>query len=73
MLRVVPEDDAGQEFALSLDEICRHGAERMLAVALEAEVDAHLSATERLETTAAMPWWSATARPGKLTGYFPPG
>jgi putative transposase len=42
MLRVMPEDDAGQEFALALDEICRAGAERMLAVALEAEVDVYL-------------------------------
>jgi len=42
MLRVVPEDDARQELALGLDEICRRGAERMLAVALEAEVDAYL-------------------------------
>ncbi len=42
MLRVVLEDDARQEFALTLDEICRCGAERMLAVALEAEVDAYL-------------------------------
>ncbi len=42
MLRVVPEDDARQEFTLTLDEICRRGAERMLAIALEAEVDAYL-------------------------------
>lgn len=42
MLRVVLEDDARQEFALTLDEICRRGAERMLTVALEAEVDAYL-------------------------------
>src|SRR5712691_6510264 len=42
MLRVVPEDDARQEFTLTLDEICRLGAERMLAIALEAEVDAYL-------------------------------
>lgn len=42
MLRVVPEEGARQEFALTLDEICRRGAERMLAVALEAEVDAYL-------------------------------
>jgi len=42
MLRVVPEDDARQELALTLDEICRRGAERMLAIALEAEVDAYL-------------------------------
>jgi len=42
MLRVVPEEGARQELALTLDEICRHGAERMLAIALEAEVDAYL-------------------------------
>ena len=42
MLRVVATDDVRQEFALALDEICRRGAERMLAVALEAEVDAYL-------------------------------
>ncbi len=42
MLRVVPEDKARHEFALTLDEICRLGAERMLAIALEAEVDSYL-------------------------------
>ncbi|MGH2652241.1 MAG: transposase, partial [Actinomycetota bacterium] len=42
MLRVVASEDARQEFALSLAEICRLGAERMLALALEAEVDAYL-------------------------------
>jgi hypothetical protein len=42
MLRAVPEDNARQEFTLTLDEICRGGAERMLAIALEAEVDAYL-------------------------------
>jgi len=42
MLRVVAEDDARQEFVLALDEICRRGAERMLAIALQAEVDAYL-------------------------------
>jgi len=42
MLRVAPEEDARQEFALALDEICRRGAERMLAMALEAEVQTYL-------------------------------
>src|SRR5712691_5039833 len=42
MLRVVAEDAARHELALTLDEICRRGAERMLALALEAEVDAYL-------------------------------
>lgn len=34
MLRVVASEDNGQEFALALDEICRRGAERMLAIPL---------------------------------------
>src|SRR6266540_5431989 len=42
MLRVVAEDAARHELALTLDEICRRGAERMLALALEAEVDAYV-------------------------------
>jgi putative transposase len=42
MLRVVPEEGSGQEFALTLDEICRLGAQRLLGVALEAEVEAYL-------------------------------
>jgi len=42
MLRIVPDEDLREELALALDEICRRGAERMLAAALEAEVDAYL-------------------------------
>src|SRR5581483_8069793 len=41
-LRVLADEDVSQELALTLDEICRRGAERMLAIALEAEVDAYL-------------------------------
>ena len=41
MLRVVASEGARQEFALA-DEICRLGAERMLAAALEAEVEAYV-------------------------------
>jgi transposase-like protein len=48
MLRVVAEETARQEFTLALDEICRRGAQRMLAVALEAEVDTYLE-THRQE------------------------
>jgi putative transposase len=43
MLRVVA-DDAGAEMTLALDEICREGARRMLAAALEAEADAYIAA-----------------------------
>ena len=44
MLTVLADDDARAEFALGLDEICREGARRMLAVALEAEADAYVAA-----------------------------
>ena len=44
MLRVVAEEAAHAELTLDLDEICRDGARRMLAVALEAERDACLAA-----------------------------
>ena len=43
MLRVVADDDTGAEMTLALDEICREGARRMLAAALEAERDAYLA------------------------------
>jgi transposase-like protein len=42
MLRVVADDGARAELTLGLDEICREGARRMLAAALEAEADAYV-------------------------------
>jgi putative transposase len=44
MLRVVADDDARAELTLGLDEICREGARRMLAAALEAEADRYIAA-----------------------------
>jgi putative transposase len=44
MLRVVNDDDARAEMRVGLDEIVREGARRMLAVALEAEVDDYVTA-----------------------------
>jgi transposase-like protein len=44
MLSVVTDELAGEELAVALDGICREGARRMLAVALETEVDAYLAA-----------------------------
>lgn len=44
MLRVVPDEAAREELAFTIDEICRLGAQRMLAVALEVEVDFILGA-----------------------------
>src|SRR4051795_3038465 len=45
MLRVVVDDESGREdLAAGLDEIVREGARRMLAAALEAEVEAYVAA-----------------------------
>ena len=44
MLRIAPDEASREELATTLDEICRRGAKRMLALALEAEVDAYLAA-----------------------------
>lgn len=43
MLRVAVDDHASAKLSLALDEICREGARRMLAAALEAERDAYLA------------------------------
>jgi putative transposase len=43
MLSVVPDDVAQAELRLELDELFREGARRMLAVALEVEVDAYIT------------------------------
>jgi len=44
MLRVVTDDDGRVEMRSALDEIVLDGAQRMLAAALEAEVDAYIAA-----------------------------
>lgn len=44
MLRVVTDEELCEDAAAGLDEIVREGARRMLATALEAEVDAYLEA-----------------------------
>src|SRR5512146_2061778 len=44
MLKVVEDPAACAELAAGLDEIVRDGARRMLAAALQAEVDAYLAA-----------------------------
>src|ERR671930_1608386 len=44
MLSVVADEQARAELALDLDELLREGARRMLAAALEAEVDPYIAA-----------------------------
>jgi putative transposase len=46
MIRVHHDEVAREELVLDLDEIARQGATKMLAQALEAEVDAYLKAAE---------------------------
>src|SRR6266568_9319483 len=43
MLSVVADEAARSELAMSLDELAREGARRMLAAALEVEVDAYIA------------------------------
>ena len=43
MLRVVTDESTRGEPASTLDEICREGARRMLAAALETEADAYIA------------------------------
>ncbi|MGH2576478.1 MAG: IS256 family transposase [Actinomycetota bacterium] len=47
MLRIAADAEARAELALDLDEICRRGAERMLAMALEVEVEERLERLRR--------------------------
>ncbi len=46
MFRVHQDKMAREELMLDLDEIARQGARRMLAQALEAEVEAYLDAAK---------------------------
>jgi putative transposase len=48
MLSVVADEQARAELTLNLDELFREGARRMLAVALEAEVEAYITAHAEL-------------------------
>jgi putative transposase len=47
MLSVIADKAARSELTMSLDELAREGARRMLAAALEAEVDAYIAASPR--------------------------
>src|SRR5215218_6122411 len=48
MLSVITDEAARSELAMSLDELAREGVRRMLAAALEAEVDAYIAALAAL-------------------------
>ncbi len=69
MLRVVVDESAHPDLAAGLDEIVREGARRMLAAALEAEVEAYLAAHagERDEAGRRLVVRNGHARPRRVT------
>src|SRR5215207_3700149 len=71
MLSVVVDDQARAELTTDLDELFREGARRMLAAALEAEVEAYLAAHTELVDERGHRWWSATGTPRRAPS--PPG
>ena len=73
MLSVVTDAQAQDELRLDLDQLVREGARRMLAAALEAEVDAYLAAMRSSGTSRASGWWCATATPASARSRRWPG
>lgn len=69
MLKIVPDASAREELASDLDAIVREGARRMLAAALEAEVDLYVAAArgERDEQGRALVVRNGRARARKVT------
>jgi transposase-like protein len=69
MLRVAGDDASCAEFGAGLDEIVREGARRMLAAALEAEVEAYVAAHagERDEAGRRLVVRNGHARPRQVT------
>ena len=65
MLSVVTDAQAHDGLRLDLDALAREGARRMLAVALEAEVDAYLAELAGSGTSGAAGWSSATGTPSR--------
>jgi hypothetical protein len=70
MLTVVPGEGSGHEGGKGgssslIDEIVREGARRMLAGALQAEVDAYSAAHAGSVMGMATGWWCATAATGR--------
>jgi transposase-like protein len=69
MLRVAAEESSHAELAAGLDEIVREGARRMLAAALEAEVEAYIAAhiEQRDEAGRRLVVRNGHARPRQVT------
>jgi putative transposase len=69
MLRVVTDESTGEELSSTLDEICREGARRMLAAALELEAGEYIAAVQHLidETGRRLVTRNGHARPRTIT------
>ena len=67
MLTAVNEDGSAHNGSSLIDEIVREGARRMLAAALEAEVNAYIAELADSGTSTGGGSWSATAttNPGR--------
>jgi hypothetical protein len=76
-MRSVHQDESTreqEEFVLDLDEIARQGARKMLAQALEAEVEAYLRAGEGERDEHKLGrWWSEMATPEAARSSVGPG
>lgn len=64
MLSVVNSDGTTESGSL-IDEIVRGGAHRMLAAALEAEVNQYIAELAGSGTMRAAAWWYATGTTGR--------
>ena len=65
MLRVVTDESTREDSPSMLDEIVREGARRMLAAALEAEIDGYIEAHADERDGRADGWWCATGTPSR--------
>jgi hypothetical protein len=71
MMTIVRAQERAQgsepEVATALDELAREGARRIILAALEVKVEEYTGgSTVTHVTAAAMRWWFATGRPGRV-------
>jgi hypothetical protein len=69
MLRVHVDEAADAELSTTLGELVAEGARRILAAAIEAVVDAYVTALADEREARATAWWCATACQCPVTGH----
>ena len=60
-VRTLPVGDGNEEMQVTLDQLAREGARRMIAAALRAEADEYSSGSTMRSTSTGTDSWSATA------------